>query len=57
MICRGTQEKEDVSGSYGISVTGVKCSKAQENEKQSKKSKPNKKESKMILQLAKNSLP
>jgi hypothetical protein len=57
IICRGSQENEDISGSQRISVAGVKCTKTQENQKQSKKSKPNKKESEMKLQLAKNSLP
>jgi hypothetical protein len=57
MIHRGIQEKEDVSGSQGISVAGVKRTKTQGNQKQSKKSKPNKKESETKLQLAKNSLP
>jgi hypothetical protein len=57
MICRGIQEKEDVSESQRISVARVKCTKTQENQKQSEKSKPNKKESEMKLQLAKNSLP
>jgi hypothetical protein len=57
MICRGIQEKEDVSGSQRISGAGVKRTKTQENQKQSKKSKPNKKESETKLQLAKNSLP
>jgi hypothetical protein len=57
MICRGIQEKEDVSGSQSISVARVKYTKTQENQKQSKKSKPNKKESEMKLQLAKDSLP
>jgi hypothetical protein len=47
---------EDISGSQKISVAGVKCTKTEGNQKQSKKSKPNKKESKMKLQLAKNSL-
>jgi hypothetical protein len=56
-IRRGTQEKEDVSGSQRISVAGVKRTKTQENQKQSKKSKPNKKEYETKLQLAKNSLP
>jgi hypothetical protein len=57
MICRGSQEKEDVSGLHGISVAGVKHTKTQGDQKQSKKSKPNKKESETKLQLAKNSLP
>jgi hypothetical protein len=57
IICRGIQEKEDVLGSQRISVAGVKCTKTQENQKQSKNSKPNKKESKTKLQLAKNSPP
>jgi hypothetical protein len=56
-IRRGTQEKEDVSESQRISVAGVKCTKNQENQKQSKTSKPNKKESETKLQLAKNSPP
>jgi hypothetical protein len=56
-ICRGIQDKEDISGSQGISVAGVKCTKTPEHQKQSKKSKPNKKESEMKLQLAKNSPP
>jgi hypothetical protein len=56
-ICRGIQEKEDVSESQGNSVAGVKRTKTQENQKQSKKSKPNKKESETKLQLAKNSPP
>jgi hypothetical protein len=38
-------------------VARVKCTKTQENQKQSKKSKPNKKESETKLQLAKNSPP
>jgi hypothetical protein len=46
-----------MSGSQRISVAGVKITKTQENQKQSEKSKPNKKESEMKLQLAKNSLP
>jgi hypothetical protein len=45
---------EDVSGSQKISVAGVKRTKTPGNQKQSKKSKPNKKESEMKLQLAKN---
>jgi hypothetical protein len=57
MICRGSQEREDVSGSQRIAVARVKCTKTQGNQKQSKKSKPNKKEFEMKLQLAKNSLP
>jgi hypothetical protein len=57
MICRGIQGKEDILGSQRISVTGVKYTKTQENQKQLKKSKPHKKESEMKLQLAKNSLP
>jgi hypothetical protein len=56
-IHRGSQEKEDVSGIQRISVARVKCTKTQGDQKQSKKSKPNKKESKMKLQLAKNSPP
>jgi hypothetical protein len=56
-ICRGSQEKEDVSGLQRISVAGVKRTKTQGNQKQSKKSKPNKKESETKLQLAENSLP
>jgi hypothetical protein len=56
-IYRGIQEKEDISGSQRISVARVKCTKTQENQKQSKKSKPNKKESETKLQLAKNSPP
>jgi hypothetical protein len=56
-IRRGIQEKEDVSESQRISVAGVKRTKTQENQKQPKKSKPNKKESEMKLQLAKNSQP
>jgi hypothetical protein len=56
-ICRGSQEKEDVSGSQSIAVAGVKRSKPEGDQKQSKKSKSNKKESEMKLQLAKNSLP
>jgi hypothetical protein len=56
-ICRGIQDKEDISGSQGISVAGVKHTKSQENQKQSKKSKPNKKESETKLQLVKNSPP
>jgi hypothetical protein len=57
MICRGSQEKEDVSGSQRISVAGVKRTKTQGNQKQSKKSKSNKKESEAKLQLAENSPP
>jgi hypothetical protein len=57
MICRGSQEKEDISGPPRISVTGVKYTRTQGDQEQSKKSKPNKKESEMKLQLAKNSLP
>jgi hypothetical protein len=57
MICRGSQEKEDVLELQRISVARVKCTKTQENQKQSKKSKPNKKESKMKLQLVKDSPP
>jgi hypothetical protein len=56
-IYRGSQEREDVSGLLRISVAGVKHTKTQENQKQSKKSKPNKKESETKLQLAENSLP
>jgi hypothetical protein len=56
-ICRGIQEKEDISESQRISVAGVKCTKTQENQKQAKKTKPNKKESETKLQLAKNSQP
>jgi hypothetical protein len=55
-ICRGSQEKEDTSGSQRISVATVKHTKTQGDQKQSKTSKPNKKESKMKLQLVKNSL-
>jgi hypothetical protein len=54
-IHRGSQEMEDISGSQKISVAGVKRTKTQGNQKQSKKSKPNKKESETKLQLAKNS--
>jgi hypothetical protein len=57
MIYRGSQGKEDISGLWRISVARVKRTKTQENQKQPKKSKPNKKESEMKLQLAKNSLP
>jgi hypothetical protein len=57
MICRGSQEKEDILGIQRILVARVKYTKTQGNQKQSKKSKPNKKESKIKLQLAKNSLP
>jgi hypothetical protein len=57
MICRGSQEKEDVSGLQRISVAGVKHTKTQGDQKQSKKSKANKKETETKLQLAKNSLP
>jgi hypothetical protein len=57
MICRGSQEKEDVSGPQRISVARVKRTKTQGDQQQSKKSKPNKKESETKLQLAKNSLP
>jgi hypothetical protein len=57
MIYRGSQQKEDVSGYQEISVAGVKCTKPQETKKQVKKSQPNKKESKMKLQLMKNSPP
>jgi hypothetical protein len=56
-IRRGIQEKEDVSGTQRISVAGVKRTKTHGNQKQSKKSKPNKKESETKLQLAKNSPP
>jgi hypothetical protein len=49
MICRGSPEKEDISGPLRISVARVKCTRTQGDQKQSKKSKPNKKESKMIL--------
>jgi hypothetical protein len=55
MIHRGSQEKEDVSGPQRISVARVKCTKTQGDQKQSKKSKPNKKESETKLQLAKKS--
>jgi hypothetical protein len=48
---------EDISGLQKISVAGVKRTKLQGNQKQSKRSKPNKKESEMKLQLAKNSPP
>jgi hypothetical protein len=57
MICRGSQEKEDISGSQRISVAGVKRTKTEENQKQSKWPKPNKKESETKLQIAKNSPP
>jgi hypothetical protein len=57
MICRGSQEKEDVSGLQRISVAGVKRTKTQGSQKQSKKSKPNKKECETKLQLAENSPP
>jgi hypothetical protein len=57
MICRGSQEKEDITGLQRISVAGVKRTKTQGNQKQSKKSKPNQKESETKLQLAKNSPP
>jgi hypothetical protein len=57
MIRRGSQEKEDVSGLQRISVMGVKWTKTQGNQKQSKKSKSNKKESETKLQLAENSPP
>jgi hypothetical protein len=57
MIHRGSQEKEDILGSQRISVAGVKCTKTEENQKQSKWPKPNKKESETKLQIAKNSLP
>jgi hypothetical protein len=56
-IHRGSQEREDISGSQRIAVPRVKHTKTQGNQKQSKKSKPNKKESEMKLQLAKNSPP
>jgi hypothetical protein len=48
-ICRGIQEKEDVLGSLKISVTRVKQTKTQGDQKQSKKSKSNKKESETKL--------
>jgi hypothetical protein len=57
MIHRGSQEKEDILGLPRISVARVKCTKTQGNQKQSKKSKPNKKESETKLQLVKNSPP
>jgi hypothetical protein len=57
MICRGSQQKEDILGYQEISVAGVKYTKTQETKKQVKKSKSNKKESEMKLQLGKNSLP
>jgi hypothetical protein len=57
IICRDSQEIQDVPGSQKISVAGVKCTKTQGNQKQSKKLKPNKKESETKLQLVKNSLP
>jgi hypothetical protein len=57
MICRGSQEKEDISGLPRIAVAGVKCTRTQGDQKQSKKSKPNKKESETKLQLVKNSPP
>jgi hypothetical protein len=57
MIRRGSQEKEDVSGSQKISIAGVKRTKPQGDKKQSKKSKTNKKESETKLQLAENSPP
>jgi hypothetical protein len=57
IIYRGSQEKEDISKSQRISVTRVKHTKTQGDQKQLKKSKPNKKESETKLQLAKNSLP
>jgi hypothetical protein len=56
-IYRGSQQKEDGSGYQEISVARVKCTKPQETKKQVKDSKPNKKESKTKLQLAKNSPP
>jgi hypothetical protein len=57
MIRRGSQEKEDILGLQRISIAGVKWTKPQGDKKQSKKSKPNKKESETELQLAKNNLP
>jgi hypothetical protein len=48
-ICRGSQEKEDVSGPQRISVAGVKYTKTQGGQKLSKISKLNKKESEMKL--------
>jgi hypothetical protein len=57
MICSGSQEKEDISGLQRMSVAGVKRTKTQGNQKQSKKSKPNKKESETKLQLVENSPP
>jgi hypothetical protein len=56
-IRRGSQQKEDVSGLQRNSVAGVKRTKTQGNQKQSKKSKFNKKESETKLQIAKTSLP
>jgi hypothetical protein len=56
-ICRGSQEKEDVSKLQRVSVAGVQHTKTQGDQKQSKMSKPNKKESEMKLQLVKNSPP
>jgi hypothetical protein len=56
-ICRGSQEKEDISGSQRISIAGVKWTKPQGDKKQSKKSKPNKQESEIELQLVKNNPP
>jgi hypothetical protein len=56
-IRRGSQDREGISGLQRIAVAGVKCTKTQGNQKQSKKSKPNKKESETKLQLAKNSPP
>jgi hypothetical protein len=57
MIRRGSQEKEDVLGPPTISVAGVKRNKTHKDQKQSKRSKPNNKESETKLQLAKNSPP
>jgi hypothetical protein len=56
-IHRGSQEKEDVSGLQRISVAGVKRTKTQGNQKQSKKLKSNKKGSETKLQLVENSPP
>jgi hypothetical protein len=57
IICRGSQEKEDISGSQIIPVARVKYTKTEENQKQSKWPKPNEKELETKLQIAKNSLP
>jgi hypothetical protein len=56
-ICRGGQEDQVVLQKIRYSVARVKCTKTQQIQKQVKKSKPNKKEYEVKIQLAQGTPP